>query len=317
LTARPSFATLTNSFQFNGKGNWSIDAVGSNNTPVGDLTAVVPVGSTVEKAFLYSSTFFTSPIPTVNFDGTSISTWTDLGFTAPCCGLKAFRADVTTQVAAKIGGGNALPFTFSILSESGSVDGEVLAIIYSNPTESERTIAFLDGNSAVGGDTTTVNLAQALTAADLADPGFEALLSLGIGFSTGGTQSSTVDINSTRLTSSAGGFDDGGLFNGGLITAGGIGDSTTNPAAPFSNVSPDDELYDLEPLLTAGTSMISIDTTNPSGDDNIFFAGINITAAAGVNQPPPPTGAVPEPISAIVWSLCIGSACLYCKRKRC
>ena len=73
-------ATLISSYQFNGTGNWSIDGVGSNNSPVGTLDAFVPVGATVEKAFLYSSTWnFTSPIvPSVNFNGTTVQ-WRRLG----------------------------------------------------------------------------------------------------------------------------------------------------------------------------------------------------------------------------------------------
>ena len=97
-------ASLSKTYQFNGKGNWSLDAVGSNDTPVGDISAIVPVGSTVEKAFLYSSiwnTAISSPIlPIVDFDGTIISgpSWTNLGTAIfplfPAGGLTAFRADV-------------------------------------------------------------------------------------------------------------------------------------------------------------------------------------------------------------------------------
>ncbi|CCQ64459.1 Flagellar hook-length control protein FliK [Crocosphaera watsonii WH 0401] len=55
-------------------------------------------------------------------------------------------------------------------------------------------------------------------------------------------------------------------------------------------------MYDLTPFLSAGDSQIVIDTENPSNNDNIFFAGINITAVAGVNEQPP---TVPEPTSII------------------
>jgi hypothetical protein len=292
VTAGTSNAALTSSFQFNGKGNWSIDAVGGNGTPVGDISAVVPLGSTIEKAFLYTSMISgaTSGPLSVNFDSTVLTSadYTALGITA---GLQAFRADVTAQVAAKVAGGSISPFTFSILAENSnpSIDGSVLAIIYSNPTESVRTIAFLDGFSATAGDTTAVNFATPLTAAQLADPAFQAQLSLGIGYSAGGGQYSTVAIDSPAnlLTSSAGGYDDGVLANGGLITAGGLGDDPSNPADPTSNSSPDDELYTLTPYLSAGMAGFNVLTRNPSNDDNIFFAGLNITAVAGVNEPPP------------------------------
>jgi len=211
--------------------------------------------------------------------------------------LKAFRADVTTQVATKIGGGAASPFLFDVLSENpnDSIDGTVLALVYSNPAEQERTISFLDGNTAATGTTTFVNLTTPLTSTQLLAPTFEALMSLGIGFSfqTDSDQYSTIDVNGTRLTSSAGGQDDGNPTNigdGGLITVGGIGDSTANPANPFAipssdfSVAPrlDDELYTLKPFLNVGDTQIRIDSTNPSNDDNIFFVGINLTA----NQAP-------------------------------
>jgi hypothetical protein len=298
-------AALTVSYQFNGNGNWSLDAVGGNSTPVGDLQALVPTGSTVVKAFLYSSTFG-STVNSVNFDGTSISgaSWTALGVTA---GLQAFRTDVTAQVAAKIGSGSASLFTFSILGEDPNfgIDGQALAIVYSNAAEQERTIAFLDGFSATGGDSTAINLASPLTAAQLGNANFEAQMSLGIGYSfQPAGQYSTVDVNGQRLTSSAGGFDDGEGANGGLITMGGIGDSPANPANPFQTDSGgsryDDELYNLVPFLAAGQSQIAINTRNPSSDDNIFFAGFNITASAGVNQPPPPpTNRVPDAGSSV------------------
>ena len=216
----------------------------------------------------------------------------------PSFSLQAFRVDVTSQVTAGVGLGSATPFSFNIQSETPNdrIDGEVLAIVYSLPTESVRTIAFLDGFSTSGGDTTTINFANPLTAAQLADPNFQAELSLGIGFSAGGSQFSTVDVNvaGNHLSSSAGGFDDGFLANGGLITVGGLGDNLANPSDPNSSTSPDDELYTLSSFLSVGQSQFSIFTSNPSLDDNIFFAGLNITAVAGVNQPPPPTATVPD-----------------------
>jgi hypothetical protein len=190
------------------------------------------------------------------------------------------------------------------------IDGEALAIVYSNPTEKKRTIAFLGGSSNSAGDSFKVNLAVPLP--DPTTAGFEALFSLGIGYSyqtNGSQQYSIVDVNGRRLTTSAGGEDDGGPYNGGLITIGGIGDNPANPVNPNAtptNPRSDDELYNLAlgngvnpaPFLSTGDTSFTVHTQNPSGDDNIFFAGINITADAGVNQPPPtpfPNGAVPEP----------------------
>lgn len=312
-------ATLTSSYQFNGKGNWSLDGVGSNDTPVGDISAIVPLGSKIEKAFLYSTTLAGNTVPTVNFAGTTYSgaDWTALGEIIGF--LQAFRTDVTSQIAAAVGGGSASPFTFSVLSEipNDSIDGEALAIVYSNPAEKERTIAFLDGFSAPAGATTLINLADPLTSAQLTDPSFESLFSLGIGYGFQGTnQYSTVDVNGSRLTTAAGGQDDGVAANGALITIGGIGDSSANPADP--NATPngdprfDDELYSLKPFLKVGDKQIKIDTTNPSFDDNIFFAGINITAKADIDDG---GKKVPEP-SSILGLLCVGGLGLVSLKRK-
>jgi hypothetical protein len=299
---------LTPSFQFFGHGNWSLDAVGSNNTPIGPIHAVVPPGSTVVKAFLYSTMFSQANLPpTVNFDGTTYSgsQWTPLGFANSY--LQAWRTDVTSQVSAKIGSGSNSPTVFMVDSENPNfaIDGEALAIVYSNPAEKLRTIALLDGAAQTTGDTAIFNFASPLSNPNA--PGFEAIMSLGIGFgyqAPGGlSQHSNVDINGMRLTSSAGGQDDGLLpngqkpttasefatiGNGGLITIGGYGDSPADPANPFYGANgtdplglgarADDELYDLRPFLKAGDTGIVINTLNPSNDDNIFFTGLNITA---------------------------------------
>ena len=69
-------------------------------------------------------------------------------------------------------------------------------------------------------------------------------------------QSSLIDVDSARLTSCAGNFDDGAANNGALITVGGVGDSTNNPANPNQEPADartprvqDDELYNLVPFM--------------------------------------------------------------------
>ncbi len=286
-------ASLSLRYQFVGNGNWSLDAVGSNRTPVGTISAVVPEGSTVVKAYLYSSNIYANyTVPTVNFNGTVYSgaQFTSLGTVNT---LTAYRADVTSQVSALIGSGSASPFNFTVNAETPNtgIDGEVLAIIYSNPAEALRTIAFLDGFSSQTGDSFTFNFGAPV---DPTQPGFETLMSLGIGYSYqqfGGNQYSIVDVNGRRLTTAAGGEDDGTPENGGLITVGGIGDSPANPANPFAtptNPRSDDELYDLTSFLSVGDTSFTVHTANPSLNDNIFFTGINVTAEGNVNVVPLP-----------------------------
>ena len=78
-------------------------------------------------------------------------------------------------------------------------------------------------------------------------------------------------------------------MNGGLITAGGIGDSIANPLDPFSLSSPDDELYDLTSFMSTGDTSLNLFTSNPSDDDNIFFMGLRIGAEAVDVTPTVPT----------------------------
>jgi Ca2+-binding RTX toxin-like protein len=173
------------------------------------------------------------------------------------------------------------------------MDGYTLAVIYSNPDEPIRSIVFADGGSDPVGDSFTINFP---TPIDTTVDDFSALLSLGIGFGfQGGSQYSTIDVDGRRLTSFAGGQDDGIATNGGLITIGGLDDDPTNPADPLgSGFDPryDDELYDLAqgdgsnpaPFLANGATSLLINTLNPSNDDNIFFAGFNVLGDAIVDS---------------------------------
>ena len=314
-------ASLIESYQFVGNGNWSLDAVGSNNEPVGILQAYVPEGSTVEKAFLYSSKVFGSTdAPTVSFDGIvyDATNFTALGLTN---NLQAFRLDVTDQVKNKVGNGSSDRYDFSIDYEipNSKTDGEILAIVYSNPSEVERTIAFLDGFSDQDADVVTFTFDEPMP--DPSSPGFEALLSLGIGYGYQPSgQYSQVDINGRRLTTSAGGQDDGVGVNGGLITVGGLDDDPSNPSDPYQTdiegYRYDDELYDLTqgnmidntPFISEGITSFTMSTSNPSFDDNIFFMGINVTAVGDVNS-------VPEPCSAAFFVIGLTFISLF-RRKR-
>ncbi len=173
-------------------------------------------------------------------------------------------------------------------------------VIFSNPAEPEVSIAVLDGGLSSDPNVTTINYASPI---DKTLPGFSATMALGISFSAqdqsgpGGSHlcatdsgmSSIVDVNGQRLTSCAGNLDDGvgTVANGILITVGGVGDNTLNPADPFQEPADgktprveDDELYDLAPFLNTGDTQTVLNTQNPSGDDQIFLLIAKITAKA-------------------------------------
>ncbi len=74
--------------------------------------------------------------------------------------------------------------------------------------------------------------------------------------------------------------------NGGLLTVGGFGDSNANPPPNASAATlgsrTDDELYDLRPFVDDGDTTITVVTRNPSDDDNIFFAALNLRGATAL-----------------------------------
>jgi hypothetical protein len=157
------------------------------------------------------------------------------------------------------------------------------------------TVAILDGFAATTGDTATLNFA---TPINPASPGFQAEMRLGIGFSYDGSpcgstasQTSTVAVNGTTITNSAGCNDDSAdasPANGNLITVGGNDDAFA-PMLP--TVAQDHERYNLVPRIANGDTSISIRTSNSSSDDNIFLAVFQVSGEATVND----GGQVPEP----------------------
>jgi hypothetical protein len=278
---------------------YSADGLGQTGTG-GTIQADVPAGSSVARAYLYGTYFFNADPSeadrTIDFDGVPV-VLTKLPQAAPssCCGLSSARAEVTAQVAAKIGSGGGT-FDFIVNNDPESLNGVALVVLYENPGLPLTTIAVLDGGAQQLGDSATLTFGGPL---DKTITGFSATMSLGSGFSfqgepghvcgTGSPQSSLVSINGVRLTSCAGNYDDGFGANGALFTVGGVGDNVGNPVDPNQQPADgglprvdDDELYDLEPFLAQGDPGLVIETSNPSGDDILFLAVIAITTKATI-----------------------------------
>jgi hypothetical protein len=135
----------------------------------------------VRKAFLFATTY-TNGGAHVTLHGDAI-TWDG---TATNGYLHSFYADVTLVVAqtvdAAIAGELFIPVVET--SNAGGTDGEVLAVIFEDPTAlvPDNSVSLLFGALSSAGDTFAVNLASPITAADLADPNLIMDLSLGIGF---------------------------------------------------------------------------------------------------------------------------------------
>ena len=277
VTANISANSLNQFKTIVGQVELSEDACGTN-TPSCIVDIVKPSAvATVREADLFcATTGFTGYVPQdgdVTVNGSPVA-WDQI--IPNSISSNNARDDVTAIV--KPVGDLAPPglVTFTITENpTFNYDGCILKVIWDDPTTTQNSILIFFGAQETTGDTFVINFAQPLDASSFLTP-LEFSLGISFGFQPSG-QFSQVDVNGTRLTTSAGGQDDGEPANGALITVGGTGDTTGNPppfAAPVTANVPDDELYDLRPFLAVGDTSMTIFTLNPSNDDNIFIANL-------------------------------------------
>jgi hypothetical protein len=279
------FQTYTGTVGYSADGFGSVDGTGT-------ISAGIPAGATVIAAYLYTSTYSCSGgpcdadyVPTGTLNGSALS-YTALGqVVGSCCGLQAWRADVTSIVDAQVGTASGLVQDFSITEGAESfergADGSALVVVYDDPTASISTVAILDGFSATTGDSATFTLGAPT------DASFTAEMALGIGFSVNG-QNSQIDVNGTRITNNAGDADDavGAITNGSLITVGGFDDAYSTFLPDYAD---DTERYDITPYIALGSTSIKVDTLNPTNNDNIFLEVFKVSGEADVTTVPEPT----------------------------
>jgi Bacterial Ig-like domain (group 1)/Bacterial TSP3 repeat len=296
--------SLSEFFSATGKLFLSVDGAGANNVSPTAEVEKPNAAATVRQAFVLAAATGSPPPLIANGDvtinGTGINWDMQALFTVPQFapfGFSNHLADVTSLVKPIVDAAppGRIPFAFTEVNTSG-IDGEVLVVIFDDPTQtSDQTIVLLFGAQDISGDTFAITLANPI---DPAAPGALVDMGLGISFSfQPGSQVSIVEVNGTRVTSSAGGQDDGQSNNGALITVGGLDDSNANPSDPLASPGDfrtDDELYSLLPFITAADTTISVFTQNPSNDDNIFFAYFRLSAAAIIGE-----GIVLGPVSSI------------------
>jgi hypothetical protein len=268
----------------------STDGIGTNDVS-GIVQADKPAGATVKKAFMFAASTglsnFTPPDGEVTIDGAPVS-WNPADTLASSISSVNVAADVTALVGPKIDAAPAGRVDFTVAeTDTSSMDGEILAVVFDNPSVANTTVTLLYGALATSGDHFALGLGAPLL------PSSRVTMGLGIsyGFQPSG-QYSQIDVNGQRLTTSAGGQDDGGNDNGSLITVGGLDDNPANPTDPFAtdqspacvDIAPrcDDELYDLKPFVGSTDTSIGVDTVNPSNDDNIFFASFVLSATSAI-----------------------------------
>jgi Ca2+-binding RTX toxin-like protein len=253
----------------------SADAAGSTGS-TSQVIPVKPPAATLRRATMFvASTGFSGPAQgAVLLDGVDVPL---VDGVASSIASTNYHADVTDMVRAKVDGAAPGPIAFDVTETvSSSIDGVILSLIFDDPAvTTNRSVTLLFGAMQTSGDRFVLRMSEPL-APDSSDSKLEMSLGISFGYQSGATgQYSTVDVNGRRLTTSAGGEDDGESANGALITVGGVGDDDANPPDP--NRIPDvptydDELYDLEPFVDNGDTSIIVETSNPSNDDNVFFA---------------------------------------------
>jgi hypothetical protein len=293
LAPSSALAALTEFYSATGKLFFSVDGAGSNDASHTIQVQKPNAVATVRKAFVLAAS--TPGVLNLNNGDVKINN-TPINWNARApgpIGNSNHWADVTSFVKPIVdaAGAGILSFTFTEVSTTG-IDGEILAVVFDDPNQTrDTTVILMFGAQTVGGDEFRITLAEPINpeaAGALADMG----LGISFGFQPSG-QFSSVEVNGRRLSTSAGGQDDGQAADGALITVGGLGDSNANPSNPNATdltcVSPpapgcDDELYSLLPFITKDDTSISVSTQNPSGDDNIFFAYFHLSGAAIVGQ---------------------------------
>jgi len=293
LTVSQSLAPF---FSDSGRLSVSVDAMGTN-LGFGTVEVEKPVGGVVAQAFLLAASTeyvgHTIQDGEISINGHRIVWGQTIRNTI---GSDNALADVTRFVKTKIDAAPPGRVIIDIAEDhSDLIDGIVLAVVFDDPNQPpENAVSLYFGAHSTSGDSLTIDL-PAPVPSNPADMRY--LFSVGItfGLQSAGSedQYSVIEVNGTRLTTSAGGPDDGSPTPGALITVGGLDDQPSNPDDPYAlprNLMSDDEYYDLATLLKPGDTEIRVKTSSAARDENLFFAALFATKNRPENLAGAPQG---------------------------
>jgi len=267
----------------------------------GTISALKPSdGATVRRAFLAAAS--TGGYSSYVADGCITLAGTPVSWSAYASNPYPFRntwAEVTDIVAPVVDAAPAGVVDLTLTECSTlAIDGSALYVIFDDPaTTFVRTAVVAFGAQNPAGDTFYIGFGSPVEIDDTTV--IEMGLAISYGYQSGSCQASNIDVNGARITSSAGGNDDGDYANGALVTVGGIGDDRAGVADPFFECGGDftyydDELYDIADQVVSGDTGVVVTTANPSNNDNIFVAHLLLDFAAVVGE-----GAVLTPATAV------------------
>ncbi len=262
-----------------GRISQSTSAVGTRDSEV-SIRVAKPEGATVRSAWMaYATRGFSYASVTEGYEpilnGTPVPITNEIFNGIQSYNYFAEVTDIVKPAVDAAGAGDVdIPLTEP---DAYLLEGEMLVVVFDDPSvQEEQSVSLMYGGLSPGGDQYQVKLAEPI---NLSNPKTKLEMSLGITYSYqafGAEQYSSVTVNGMHpLSTSAGGEDDGQSINGALITVGGLGDSTDNPADPLAyptDPRSDDELYDLSPFVEDGDRSIFVSTNNPSFDDNVMLA---------------------------------------------
>ncbi len=309
-----------------GQVSLSVDGLGFLSGNVGLIQVQKPAGATVRKAYLATSNAFNTLARNMPPGDTHILQPTGGPTVATSVAHSVVVvnhisshngwADVTQHVKSQIDTAPAGVVDVRLWETfPGITEGQILSVIFDDPSvTTDNTILLFFGAMRENGVVDARLNVQFDDPIDLSDPALRIDMSVGISHSNQGfglDDATYISVNGARMTSCAGGYDDGGAAIGAFITVGGVGNSIANPSDPNCRASYgsfyDDELYNLVPFVQPSATQIQIELGHAEGvlDDNLFFAAFSIA------QTPAPTNNAPTANAGGPYSGFEGSPVTY------
>ena len=250
-----AFAVLNSAFNDTGQYTLAVDGGGSQNATNYQITIEKPAGATVHRAYAIVAglPFGANGTPgasALSFDfgaGNITPTLSDLANSGGPSDMDARYGDVTADLSASLDAAADGPINITVTENAagGDWDGSALLVVWNDPNAPLTTVG-IDLGAVTTGTAPTITYTVAAPF-QTNQQGFEALIGLGISFSTGtGNQVSAFTFEGVPVTATAGGFEDGALANGALWTIGGQGDTPDR--------TDNDELYEVSDLIANGTT---------------------------------------------------------------